>query len=265
MAIKHRDKKRKQSTPSLDSKRSGPIKVKAGKDGNPELVSVKTGVGALARTIGLSDVEAATMLLSQVVESAGAGEESRVFTLNAISPILYGIAPSDPLEGLLAVQMVAAHNAAMKFSKLAMFPGQTYEGHKGYGILATKFSRVFVAQLEALNKHRGKGEQKVEVKHVHVHEGGQAIVGHVSQGGEGCACENGRTTPCAEAEPPQKQQPAGRLSKGAAVRSDDPERQALPRPRDEERTLPLARRSEPGSPERQQKCLAARAEIGSGD
>ena len=33
--------------------------------------------------------------------------------------------------------------------------------------------------LEALNKHRGKGQQKVTVEHVHVHQGGQAIVGRI--------------------------------------------------------------------------------------
>jgi hypothetical protein len=42
--------------------------------------------------------------------------------------------------------------------------------------------RTFTAQLDALNKYRGKGEQKMEVKHVHVHEGGQAIVGNVNHG-----------------------------------------------------------------------------------
>lgn len=31
--------------------------------------------------------------------------------------------------------------------------------------------------LEALNRHRGKGQQKVAVEHVHVHAGGQAVVG----------------------------------------------------------------------------------------
>jgi hypothetical protein len=35
-----------------------------------------------------------------------------------------------------------------------------------------------------LNRHRGKGQQKVTVEHVHVHEGGGAIVGNVeSRGG----------------------------------------------------------------------------------
>ena len=37
--------------------------------------------------------------------------------------------------------------------------------------------------LEALNRHRGKGQQKVTVEHVHVHSGGQAIVGTVQGGG----------------------------------------------------------------------------------
>jgi hypothetical protein len=38
-------------------------------------------------------------------------------------------------------------------------------------------------QMEALQRYRGKGEQKMVVEHVHVHQGGQAIVGSVHQGG----------------------------------------------------------------------------------
>lgn len=39
-----------------------------------------------------------------------------------------------------------------------------------------------VARLtEALSRNRGKAEQKMTVEHVHVHKGGQAIVGAVSQ------------------------------------------------------------------------------------
>jgi hypothetical protein len=36
--------------------------------------------------------------------------------------------------------------------------------------------------MEALDKHRDKGQQKVTVEHVHVHQGGQAIVGNVGSG-----------------------------------------------------------------------------------
>jgi hypothetical protein len=45
---------------------------------------------------------------------------------------------------------------------------------------ANTLSRTYAALLEALNRHRGKGQQKVTVEHVHVHPGGQAIVGAVT-------------------------------------------------------------------------------------
>jgi hypothetical protein len=41
--------------------------------------------------------------------------------------------------------------------------------------------RLFLAQLEAMQKLKGKhGQQKVVVEHVHVHRGGQAIVGTIN-------------------------------------------------------------------------------------
>ena len=45
-----------------------------------------------------------------------------------------------------------------------------------------KLARTFTAQVEALKRYRSKGEQKVTVEHVHVHDGGQAIVGNVEGG-----------------------------------------------------------------------------------
>ncbi len=48
-----------------------------------------------------------------------------------------------------------------------------------------KLLRTFAAQVEALQRHRGKGQQKVTVEHVHVHAGGQAIVGSVTPVGGG--------------------------------------------------------------------------------
>jgi hypothetical protein len=46
---------------------------------------------------------------------------------------------------------------------------------------ASKLIRTFASQMEALSRYRGKGEQKMVVEHIHVHKGGQAIVGSVSQ------------------------------------------------------------------------------------
>ena len=50
---------------------------------------------------------------------------------------------------------------------------------------ASKLSRTYAALLEALNRHRGKGQQTVRVEHVTVQAGGKTIVGVVAQGGGG--------------------------------------------------------------------------------
>ena len=50
---------------------------------------------------------------------------------------------------------------------------------------ASRLARTYVALLEGLSRHRGKGQQVVRVEHVTVQAGGQAIVGAVSQGGGG--------------------------------------------------------------------------------
>jgi len=44
------------------------------------------------------------------------------------------------------------------------------------GNLAVKLLRIFTSQMEALQRYRGKGQQKVTVEHVHVNAGAQAIV-----------------------------------------------------------------------------------------
>jgi hypothetical protein len=96
---------------------------------------------------------------------------------------LAGIGPRDETEGMLAAQMVAAHNAAMECYRRAMIPEQPLEGRKQALDYATKLSRTYTILLEALNRHRGKGQQKVTVEHVHIHAGGQAVVGAVETGG----------------------------------------------------------------------------------
>jgi hypothetical protein len=58
---------------------------------------------------------------------------------------------------------------------------------------ANKLSRTHATLLEALNRHRGKGQQKVTVEHVHVHQGGQAIIGNVEGGWD--ADQIGESTP----------------------------------------------------------------------
>jgi hypothetical protein len=141
---------------------------------------------------------------------------------------LFGISPKDELEGMLAAQMLAAHTAAMECHRRAMLPEQHAQGRHENLTAANKLSRSFAALLDALNRHRGKGQQKVTVEHVHVYEGGQAIVGAIEGGG-------GRVK--------QENQPhAITYAPGETLRSEDTEREALPVASDAERPMPDARR-----------------------
>ena len=103
------------------------------------------------------------------------------------------------------------------------------------GNLAVKLLRTYTAQVEALAKLRRGGEQTVRVEHVHVHSGGQAIVGSVTPGGG--------TTLKSEDQPY-----ALGYATGTALPRPNSARDALPVARDEERPLPDARRPTQGAP-----------------
>jgi len=112
-------------------------------------------------------------------------KEARAQQYSATVAALVGIGPRDELEGMLAAQLLAAHNAAMECYRRAMIGEQTFEARRENLSQANKLSRTYAVLLDALNRHRGKGQQKVTVEHVHVHQGGQAIVGAVNSEGRG--------------------------------------------------------------------------------
>ena len=95
-----------------------------------------------------------------------------------------GIGARDEIEGMLAAQMVATHFAAMGVLR-RLKGSETIPQQDSNGSLAVKLLRTFTMQVETLQHYRGKGQQKVTVEHVHVHSGGQAIVGAVTPGGGG--------------------------------------------------------------------------------
>jgi hypothetical protein len=69
----------------------------------------------------------------------------------------------------------------MKFLGRALLEGQTPQGIDANVLRATRLMRVFVEQLEAMARLKGKsGQQRVVVEHVTVNDGGQAIVGAVA-------------------------------------------------------------------------------------
>lgn len=136
-----------------------------------------------------------TGCLAAVVRDRGEAMP-RQSQINAGLAAVQAVAPKNELEAMLAVQMYATHDVAMEMltrAKLA-YNGQAMINCSS---IATKLLRTYTAQIEALAKLRRGGEQKVIVEHVHVHEGGQAIVGSIdaSSGGTVGRLKKRRATP----------------------------------------------------------------------
>jgi thiol-disulfide isomerase/thioredoxin len=107
---------------------------------------------------------------------------------------------------------------------------------------ASKLSRTFAMLLEALNRHRGKGQQKMTVEHVHVHSGGQAVVGMVGTSGAGGHAKIEGQAHATQAQIGYAQQPEMRCPL-----PDD--RAAVPTGSNAERSMPDARRTIDGGAE----------------
>jgi hypothetical protein len=157
-----------------------------GKDEKTVLINVNSDEAfkALKESLGTENPHL-WKLFSAHLEGCADSRTGAANNLNQLIPILYHIAPRDTLEAMLAVQMAGIHNVAMNCLSRAMNSQQTFAGRESNLNYATRLLRTFTAQMEALQKYRGKGtQQKVTVEHVHIHQGGQAIVGAVSHQGK---------------------------------------------------------------------------------
>jgi hypothetical protein len=105
--------------------------------------------------------------------------------------VVRGINPRDETEALLAAQMAAIHNATMVAAR-RLNHIETIPQQDSASTMLNKLARTFATQVEALKKYRSGGEQTIKVQHVTVNEGGQAIVGNVSQGGGGTSKNGGQ-------------------------------------------------------------------------
>jgi hypothetical protein len=123
------------------------------------------------RASGTPDPILQEVLFNQALDSGGSPgkyQKTHVQLWNEGAAILNAIAPNTPLEGLLATQMVAAHNLALALVKRAAWTDDRELHFKCSG-LAAKVMRTFTGQLEALLRLRGQAtKQVVRVEHVHV-------------------------------------------------------------------------------------------------
>ena len=100
--------------------------------------------------------------------------------LNFLLSVVAGINPRDQIEAMLAAQMGAVHLAMMRFSR-QLAHVETLQQQDSAERAFTRLARTFASQMETLKRYRTGGEQKVTVQHVSVNDGGQAVIGSVTQ------------------------------------------------------------------------------------
>jgi hypothetical protein len=138
----------------------------------------------LLDTFGTTSPDFINVAISQMLEAMrGRGKAAPgQAEINAALAFISGIEPANEVEAALAAQMAVTNGMALEL--LGRTRREEYVTQlEASGGLAVKLLRTFTLQAETLAKLRRGGGQTVRVEHVHVHAGGQAIVGNVSPGG----------------------------------------------------------------------------------
>jgi hypothetical protein len=150
----------------------------------------------LKKTLGTtsSDFVNATLFQLQAAAQLHCGGVSET-AVNAALAMIEAAAPQNEIEASIAVQMACTHTAAM--SVLARF-GSGGGSERRVAALASaagRLLRAHSAQVETLRRLRHGGDQYVRVEHVHVGDGGQAIVGNVKTQDHQGPLPSGRAIP----------------------------------------------------------------------
>ena len=111
------------------------------------------------------------------------GEEELLTKVNASFSVFTGMKPKDSIEAMMITQMIALHEMTLLASERSLLKEQPDEFVELNVNRVTKLCRSHASLVEAFNKYRTKGQQKITVQHVNVNDGGQAVIGDINQGG----------------------------------------------------------------------------------
>ena len=135
-------------------------------------------LGAAFGTVSDAFVDMALHHLERVARMPGDGASD--MAINGAIAMIAARAPKDEIEAALALQMACTHMAAMAVMSRIGGAGGGAQRLPGLASASAKLLKAFCTQVETYRRLRVGGEQNIRVEHVHVHEGGQAIVGVIN-------------------------------------------------------------------------------------
>jgi hypothetical protein len=119
-------------------------------------------------------------LLHQVSNAGSKGQYPDELGIKFMLAFIKRNKPRDEIEATLIAQMAATHVAAMRFAN-RLAHAESLQEQDSAERAFNKLMRTFVGQVEALQRYRSIVPTGVIVQQVSVSDGGQAIVGDVTQ------------------------------------------------------------------------------------
>ncbi len=111
-------------------------------------------------------------------------EEEKKLKLNnahqAVEHLADSLGAQGLMQNMLVTQLLGVHELQQRLLAYATRSMHDPERGQYYINALTKLSNVFINQVSLLHKLQGNSQQKVVVEHLHINQGGQAIVGQVN-------------------------------------------------------------------------------------
>jgi hypothetical protein len=138
--------------------------------------------GSLQKTLGVGDERFAKGTLFQLLEACREkGDEINKSSLGFAVSVIADQRPKDPFEIMLINQICGLNDLVMRYIG-ALRRARKFPEIEIIQRTLNKLARTLAGHVDLLHRYRSGGEQRVTVQqNVSVNEGGQAIVGNVTQ------------------------------------------------------------------------------------
>jgi len=143
----------------------------------------ETGLATLAEAealvlSGSRNVVFADRLVQQVVlcQRLPADEAGRNYRMAAATEALKELAPRNAMEGMLAGQMVAAHNIGLGLMRQALRDGRPMKDIEAFLRQGTRTLALFTRQMELMTRQRGRQRRSLRIAHEQVRDDGRVSV-----------------------------------------------------------------------------------------
>ena len=196
VASKQTASSRETVVSSQEAAATGPFK-KADQDGK----SQKPPAGqykAMAKKLPFefADERFTDVVYMQIFEACLRKNTVDVDLFFSMESLLKGQKPKDPFELMLINHMSGVNALVMKYIGY-LGKSDNFEQIDIYERTLNKLLRTYTGQMDTLKRYRSGGDQNVTVQNVSVSDGGQAIVGNVTQNAHDDGKAKAATTPAA--------------------------------------------------------------------